>query len=106
MKKTLSTIDCLNLFSLKEYLALIGIEPTHERSDSTDYQVQLDGDSPTFITVDHDKNHFTEPARNRKGYLVDFACLLFGCTPEDLCGNIARYRIDLLMQQAFQRPAA
>jgi len=100
MNQTLQKdIKALNELSLVRYLTILGYTPVHSGDDSTLYRMYLDQKDLQDMLIDHEANEFIDIAGNRKGNLVDFACLLFGITPEELCSNIMPYRIDLLMRQ-------
>jgi hypothetical protein len=97
-------IKGLNELSLVRYLSILGYQPEHTEPDCSLYRMYLDDSDLLNILIDHEANEFIDIAGKRKGTLVDFACLLFGITPIELCSNIMPYRIDLLMREQVPRP--
>ncbi len=90
-------LDNLNELSLIDYLRILGFEPIAFHPGSTDYVSPFNHKEPQILSVNHKDNRFTAPGTHQKGTLVEFACLLYGCTPSELCNNIVPYKIDRLM---------
>jgi hypothetical protein len=93
LNKGCTSIDNLNLV---EYLQVLGIDPIATRPNETDFRSPFDDDSRAIMTVYHDSNCFENIGSGLTGSLSDFACHLFGCSPEELCGDVARYRLYLV----------
>jgi hypothetical protein len=97
LNKGCTSIDNLNLV---EYLHVLGIDPIATRPNETDYRSPFDDESHAIMTVYHDSNRFEDIGSGLKGTLSDFACHLFGCSPEELSGDVARYRLYLVGKHA------
>lgn len=93
MEKKRNDHTAINDLSLVQYLHELGIEPVVTRPGELDYRSPFTEDSSAIMTVYHDSNSFEDIGSGLKGSLCDFACHLFGCSPEELCGDIARYRL-------------
>jgi len=93
LAKGRTPIDNLNLV---EYLHVLGIDPIATRPNESDYRSPFDDNSHAIMTVFHDSNRFEDIGSGLQGTLIDFACHLFGCSPEELCGDVARYRLYLV----------
>jgi hypothetical protein len=93
LNKGCTSIDNLNLV---EYLHVLGIDPIATRPNETDYRSPFDDNSHSIMTVYRDSNRFEDIGSGLQGTLSDFACHLFGCSPEELCGDVARYRLYLV----------
>jgi hypothetical protein len=93
MEKSSIGHRAINDISLVQYLHELGIEPIATRPGELDYRSPFSDDSPAIMTVYQDSNRFEDFGSGLKGSLCDFACHLFGCSPEELCSDIARYRL-------------
>jgi hypothetical protein len=97
MEKYISKdLTSINNLSLVQYLHVLGIDPIATRPNETDYRSPFDDNSHAITTVFHDSNRFEDVGSGLMGTLTDFACHLFGCSPEELSGDIARYRLYLV----------
>lgn len=90
----------INDLSLVNYLHVLGIDPIATRPGETDYRSPFDDNSHAIMTVYHDSNRFEDIGSGLKGTLCDFACHLFGCSPEELCDDVARYRLYMVGKHA------
>ena len=97
ISKDLRSIDNL---SLVQYLHVLGIDPVATRPNETDYRSPFDDNSHAIMTVFHESNRFEDVGSGLTGTLTDFACHLFGCSSEELHGDIARYRLYLVGKHA------
>lgn len=93
----------LNDYSLVSYLKVLGYEPVSELPGSTTFELYLGKNELIPLVIDHKTNRFIDKANNCEGSLVDFACMKFGITPNELIRNIMPYRIDLLMDEEARR---
>ncbi|HXD77942.1 MAG TPA: hypothetical protein VN616_09040 [Puia sp.] len=93
MKKKRKDHMAINDPSLVQYLHELGIEPIAKRPGEIDYRSPFNDDPSAIMTVYQDSNSFEDIGSGLKGSLCDFACHLFGCSPEELCGDIARLRL-------------
>jgi hypothetical protein len=94
----------INDLSLVQYLHVLGIDPIATRPGETDYRSPFDDDSHSIITVFHDSNRFEDIGSGLTGTLSDFACHLFGCSPEELYGDVARYWLYAVDKQTATLP--
>jgi hypothetical protein len=97
LNKGRPSIDNLNLV---EYLHVLGIDPIATRPNETDYRSPFDDDSRAIMTVYHDSNRFVDIGSGLEGTLTEFACHLFGCSPEELCEDVVRYRLYMVGKHA------
>jgi hypothetical protein len=93
MEKKSNGQTAINDLSLVQYLHELGIEPIATRTGELDYRSPFSHDSPAIMTVYQDSNSFEDIGSGLKGSLCEFVCHLFGCSPEELCSDIARYRL-------------
>jgi hypothetical protein len=80
-------------FSNLYYYSFLGRDHIATRPGEMDYRSPFDDDARAIMTVYQDSNSFEDIGSGLKGSLCDFACHLFGCSPEELCSDIARYRL-------------
>jgi hypothetical protein len=90
----------IDTLSLVQYLQVLGIDAIATRPGETDYRSPFDDNSHSIMTVFHDSNRFEDIESGLKGTLCDFACHLFGCSPEELCGDVVRYRLYMVGKHA------
>jgi hypothetical protein len=93
MEKKSNNNTAINDLSLVKYLHELGIEPIATRPGELDYRSPFEDDARAIMTVYQDSNSFEDIGSGLEGSLCDFACHLFGCSPEELCSDIARYRL-------------
>jgi len=98
MKKNLKKdIALINKHSFPRYMEILQMPVKENRPGCTDYEVMIHN-VDHIVTVHHQCNCFSSQTLDREGTIVDFACLLFGLNPEELCSNIVPYGIDRLMR--------
>jgi hypothetical protein len=97
LNKGRTSIDNLNLV---EYLHVLGIDPIATRPNETDYRSPFDDNSHSIMTVYRDSNRFVDIGSGLEGTLTEFACHLFGCSPEELCEDVVRYRLYMVGKHA------
>lgn len=97
MKKNLKRdIALINKHSFLRYMEILQMPVKENRPGCTDYEVMIHN-VDHIVTVHHLCNCFSSKTLDKEGTIVDFACLLFGLKPEELCSNIVPYGIDRLM---------
>lgn len=79
---------------------MLGIDHIATRPNETDNRSPFDDDSHAIMTVYHDSSRFEDIGSGLTGSLSDFACHLFGCSPEELWGDVVRYRLYMVDKHA------
>lgn len=105
MKKNLKQdIALINKHSFPRYMEILGMPIKERRPGCTDYEVMIHN-VDHIVTIHHASNCFSSKTLDQEGTITDFACLLFGITPAELCSNIVPYGIDRLMSTSRQAEA-